>query len=305
VLKESPNGLAQWSGFGTSFLGPNREVADAAKRISALLLENYPNIIVPTDIQALLSKAHTICDELWEELSDVVLELGHELKKLLIKTPKPAGDSSPMIGSVSHDQSKAKATVAKLNRICDVLLLLSRDVLGLSRLGRGAPKSVFVSHAGPQKGGHADALSKMLQGQGISHFFDEIHLKLIEAQFPVDMMHCEMINCEIAVAVLSEDFFTAPSGWPLIELSLFGARLRRKHKLRQLIIDNLTSSELVDYNFCLLPDFFNPDNSKWCDQVIDLPLPIDQWPTGKRYEARLERHHLGPIVKAIYQFISS
>jgi hypothetical protein len=73
---------------------------------------------------------------------------------------------------------------------------------------------VFLSHSGRQKD-FVEQLYVDLKRAGINVFFDKKSL-VKGKEFP-EHLRKEASTCKIAVAVLSEDFFTA-SSWPMAEI---------------------------------------------------------------------------------------
>lgn len=112
------------------------------------------------------------------------------------------------------------------------------------------------------------------------------------------MLHAAM-TCKVGVAVVSESFVRKT--WPLLELAIFGARLRRRKQLLQRPEHSVfVGDDYLDLHFTLIPDFYNPVKGRmWIDELYDelQPLPITEWPAGIRHEERLDLEHARKVMK--------
>ena len=164
------------------------------------------------------------------------------------------------------------------------------------------PYQVFLSHAGEQKSQYATWIERELTRRGVSVFFDERSLK--GGDRPDDVMLNAALTCRIAIVVVSPEYIQKT--WPLLELSIFAARLVRQREVQRLPArEKLTDDELTDLAFHLLPDFYCPDRKgSWIQDLDQIPTPIRAWPTGYRKEEKLDDDHAQRIVERVLELLS-
>ena len=141
------------------------------------------------------------------------------------------------------------------------------------------PYEVFLSHTGKQKFSYVDTIFNQFQPYPTKVFFD---IKTLYAGDPAkEQMKYAALNCNVAIVVLSKDFLKKK--WPLLELSLFAARLRKKTLLSQSPKNLIFSTEeKLDLEFSLLFDFYDQEEkAAWADRVLSIPdFLVADFPTG-------------------------
>ena len=174
---------------------------------------------------------------------------------------------------------------------------LKRYLLSLSHVQEKLKSyQVFLSHAGEQKSSYACWVEDILVGENATVFFDESSLK--GGDDPSNQMIHAALTCQVGVVVLSPEFLQKE--WPLLELLIFAVRLKNK-KLASQIHEGqpLSDDKLLDFNFTLIPDFYNRDVQNWVDEIFTLPMFVGSWPTGFRLEQKLDNHHAKGMAKRI------
>jgi hypothetical protein len=193
--------------------------------------------------------------------------------------------------------SQLSEIVSWINQIADAFLISKRRDL-LSQAAKFERFEVMLCHSGVQKEGFTSLVHVDLEERDVKSFLDEESLKL--GDMPDDRMTYVTATCPVGVAIISESFLQSFS--PMLELAIFGARLRR---WRSLCVEPPTSSEdKLDWDFRFIPSFYNTRRkSDWTNVVVNLPLPCEM-ATGVRYDSK-ERQQSKQIVKEVIKHLES
>ena len=119
------------------------------------------------------------------------------------------------------------------NSICSCNFVVHEYIVVWYRLDEGMgndailePKHrIFLSHSGFQKE-FVWHLCEALQDRGHSPFFDKLPSSLPKGERFAELILEAAKQCEMAVVVVSEEYFT--SRWPMIELHSFAEAVRKR-----------------------------------------------------------------------------
>ena len=228
-------------------------------------------------------------EEQWKLLSSLVSEY--------INTVGRCHDSQP------SDQLHIDLCEA-IGKLADKYNPLQRSLYESSNMTEQLQSyNVFLSHTGKQKQGYVDYLyQKFPQGSGV--FFDIKSLKA--GDDAKDQMRYAALTCKVAIVVLTRDFLAKK--WPILELSLFAARLREKKRLSRYSKNKeLSAQEISDLEFTLLLDFYSQDEkSDWTNEVLNIPnFLIEDFPTGIVHYEPLDSLHAIHVIESTLQKLDS
>jgi hypothetical protein len=229
---------------------------------------------------------------LWE-MSEKQEELAKKLLASYIPLVKKilAGEHSV------DDKREAAELKDALLQLMESYVPLKRSLLSLSHVQQKLKSyQVFLSHAGEQKSNYACWVEDSLIRANATVFFDEKSLK--GGDDPDSNMLHAALTCQVAIIVLSPEFLQKE--WPLLELLIFAVRLKNKKRAGQVHAGQpLPDDKLLDFNFTLIPDFYNREVQNWVDEIFTIPTFVGSWPTGVRLEQKLDTDHAKLVVKQV------
>ena len=157
--------------------------------------------------------------------------------------------------------------------------------------------SIFLSHAGEQKHDYVSFMHSDLEREGVSAFFD---VNMNARTEGISQIHYAAFTCKVAIVVLSKEYIQKK--WPMLELCIFAARLRKCRSIQKMhATAGLSDDEKMDENFSLLLDFYSPElKETWFNVLEAIPFVLKSYPPGVLHsEDDLTNHRERVIQRAM------